>query len=221
MFGKTFTLIDNNPVQLNCLNNKLIFVYSALNGLYFSIPNNARPICPDVCYRRSFFEDTKVFCENKQTCQLNNLAEPFWGCYFTKNVRYICADSSIINMLNQCQNISRTLPPEICPKSNDPNINDQTWFDGYQNTGANITCQNSKKIQIKCAFYGFDIFNSKINPNIQYNTPTTAYYRSNKAMEIMRNCNNLTECVIYNNFTSTEVNYDPMSILQIQWTCLI
>ena len=70
MLGKTF-LLQNliNPegaqaLQLNCLNNKFISIFSALHGIYFDFPTNARPNCPDVCFYKNYFEDTKSSCES-------------------------------------------------------------------------------------------------------------------------------------------------------------
>ena len=145
--------------------------------------------------------------------------DPCMNCLKYQYFKYLCANNSTINMLNQYQNI-RNLPPEICPKSDDSNINEQTWFYDFQSLGAKVTCTGSQRIEIKCAFYGYDTLNSKINPNVTYDD-ITAYYKSSKALQIIGNkCNNLTECVINNDLGSSgDDSQIPKSILQIQWTC--
>ena len=172
LFGDKYILKDGSN-GLNCLNDQFIYTVSAFNGLYFDSNTNPHINCPNVCFSRTLYEGTKANCDGKQACQRGGSIDPCTFCVKVLNVRYLCANISIINILNQCQNF-QTLPPEICPKSNDPNVNDQTWLYGYQSVGAKVNCTGSQKIQIKCAFYGFDTLNSMINPNVTYDD-ITAY----------------------------------------------
>ena len=207
-------------LQINCTNDRLIHLFSAFHGLYFNFNSDTNEACSDVCYSRNNYENVKALCQSKKECQMTYYSiEPCPNCWTYQNVKYICTNNSTINMLNQCKNIA-PLPPEICPKSNDPSIKDQTWFYGYQTDGANISCTSLQKIQIKCAFYGWDTLNLRVNPVNDYGV-STAYYKSTKAFNIISNkCNNLTTCVIKNDIdTPVAVNRDPVSILQIQWTC--
>ena len=223
MFGNTYLIQEKNRIdpilQIDCSNDQFVYIFSAFYGLYFNTDlNDEDQGCPDVCYSRKYFENAKARCQSKQTCQIvYNEIDPCEGCLKIENVKYLCANSSTIAILNQCEKF-QALPQKSCPESNDPNINDQTWLYGYQSVGAKVNCTGLQSIEIKCAFYGYDTLNSKINPNVQYGN-ITAYYQSSTAFKIVGNkCNNLTECIIDSGIQFSDSG-EQNSILQIQWSC--
>ena len=228
VFGNKYFIVeqqvsDPGTIQISCPSDKYIYVFSAFHGLYFNLTNgpySSFSNCPDVCYSRNYFDHVKSLSSNKQSFNFTDSIDPCQMCLKYFVVKYLCVDSVVLSFLNSCPKIS-TVPPEICPTLKNTSVNDQTWFNGYQKNGANVSCPLSFNIQILCVFYGYDVLNSKINPSATY-TYISAYYKSIAAYDFVADkCNNQSICIINEISMNTDTFNAPndQNILQIQWTC--
>ena len=215
-----------STIYLLCPAKSVIHIYSA----YFGIQStSSAPVCfiksvqqPTQCYYTQSFDYINSTCEYQQSCTI--FADPeilgdACPAYSQKEllIQYQCVDSDILSStINQCT--TDLSPPFVCPTLNSTDIQQQIWCDGDT---MNITCQNSKNINVLCAFYGLHpTLNttcgiSLLSPNI----PVCFFHSSFTFIQTL--CSNNTSCLLENfaNYFTDPCDGQTKALL-VQWQCV-
>ncbi|CAF0920424.1 unnamed protein product [Brachionus calyciflorus] len=190
---------QNSKIVLSCPKELNIFIYSVYYGKQSPTFSQSCNLDRDIneenssheCYSLNTYEAIRDMCQNKTSCLVNTNNLPDVCSSQSKQfyVQYQCMperdlelkDSRCHRDLNLYQNLTF-----LC--SNSDNMLKENFV--INNTRVNITCENDKKIQIVCAYYGSHPIFNNFNNNICYS------HRTTEILQIL--CNSRTSCEIEN-----------------------